>query len=116
MDDDPDILRFLKLALVNENRFLVDAFTNPEEALQSFRTNANAYRLMLSDIRMPSLSGIQLAKKVKEINVNVKVVLITAFQLGDYEFSEVFFSNKIDAFLQKPIGMGDLVKNILSLL
>lgn len=94
----------------------MDAFTIPEEALQSFKANAKAYRLMLSDIRMPSISGIQLARKVKEINLNVKVVLITAFELGDNEFSEAFPSNKIDAFLQKPIGIGDLTNKVLSLL
>jgi CheY-like chemotaxis protein/predicted transcriptional regulator len=116
VDDDPDILQFLKLALLKEKKFLVDAFTNPEEALQSFKANAKAYRLMLSDIRMPSISGIQLARKVKEINFNVKVVLITAFDLGDNEFSEAFPSNKIDAFLQKPIGIGDLTNKVLSLL
>ena len=116
VDDDPDILQLLKLALLKEKRFLVDAFTNSEEALQSFKANAKAYRLMLSDIRMPSISGIQLARKVKEINLNVKVVLITAFELGDNEFSEVFSSNKVDAFLQKPIGIGDLTNKVLSLL
>jgi len=116
VDDDPDILQLLKLALLKEKKFLVDAFTNPEEALQSFKANAKAYRLMLSDIRMPSISGIQLARKVKEINLNVKVVLITAFDLGDNEFSEAFPSNKIDAFLQKPIGIGDLTNKVLSLL
>lgn len=54
----------------------------------------------LSDIRMPSLSGIQLARKVKEINFNVKVVLITAFELGDNELSEASSCNKIDAFFK----------------
>jgi YesN/AraC family two-component response regulator len=53
---------------------LVDAFTNPEEALQKFKSNAESYSLMLLDIKMPGLSGIQLAKKVKEVNPNVKVL------------------------------------------
>jgi CheY-like chemotaxis protein/predicted transcriptional regulator len=116
VDDDPDILQFFKLALLSEGRFIVDAFTNPEDALKSFKANAKAYRLMLSDIRMPSLSGIQLARKVKEINFNVKIVLITAFELEDTEFSEAFPSNKIDAFLQKPVDTGELTNKVLSLL
>jgi CheY-like chemotaxis protein/predicted transcriptional regulator len=115
VDDDPDILQVLKQGLLKKNRFLVDAFTNPEEALQSFKANAKAYRLMLSDIRMPSLSGIQLARKVKEINFNVKVVLITAFELGDNELSEASSCNKIDAFLQKPIGIDTLTDRVLDL-
>ena len=63
VDDDTDIVQVIKLGL-QKNRFLVNAFTNPEEALQNFQSNSEGYCLMLSDIRMPSLSGIQLAKKV----------------------------------------------------
>ena len=115
VDDDPDIVQVLKMGLV-KNRFLVDAFTNPEEALQSFKSNAESYCLLLSDMRMPSLSGIQLSKKVKEINPNVKVVLMTAFEIRDEEFSKVFPSSRVDGFVQKPIGIKDLTDKILSLI
>src|SRR5215210_9422964 len=50
VDDDSDIVQVLKLGLL-KNRFLVNAFTNPEEALQSFKSNSGSYCLMLSDIR-----------------------------------------------------------------
>ena len=115
VDDDPDIVQVLKMGLV-KNGFLVEAFTNPEEALQSFKSNAEIYCLLLSDMRMPSLSGIQLSKKVKEINPNVKVVLMTAFEIRDEEFSKVFPSSRVDGFLQKPIGIKDLTDKILSLI
>jgi DNA-binding NtrC family response regulator len=115
VDDDPDIVQVLKLGLL-KNRFLVNAFTNPEEALQSFKSNAESYCLVLSDVRMPSLSGIQLAKKVKEINPAVKTVLMTAFEVRDSEFSKVFPSTQVDGFVQKPIGISDLTNKILSII
>ena len=115
VDDDPDIVLVLKMGLL-KNRFLVDAFTNPEEALQSFKSNAESYCLMLSDIRMPGLSGMQLARKVKEINSGVKVVLMTAFEIRDSEFSKVFPSTSVDGFVQKPISIKDLTNKILSLI
>jgi len=65
---------------------------------------------------MPGFSGIQLAKKVKEINPNVKVVLMTAFEIKDNEFSKVFPSTQVDGFVQKPIGIRDLTDKILSLI
>jgi DNA-binding NtrC family response regulator len=80
VDDDSDIAYILKQGLL-KNRFLVDAFTNPEEALQNFQSNSESYHLMLSDIRMPEMSGIKLARKVKEINPKVKVVLMTSFEI-----------------------------------
>jgi DNA-binding NtrC family response regulator len=115
VDDDSDIVQVLKMGLL-KNRFLVDAFTNSEEALQSFKSNAESYSLLLSDMRMPALSGIQLARKVKEINPNVKVVLMTAFEIRDEEFSKVFPSSRVDGFLQKPMTIRDLINKILSLI
>jgi DNA-binding NtrC family response regulator len=115
VDDDPDIVQVLKLGLL-KNRFLVNSFTNPEEALESFKSNSESYCLMLSDIRMPGLSGIQLARKVKEVNPGVKVVLMTAFEIRDSEFSKVFPSTHVDGFVQKPIRIGDLTNKILSVI
>ena len=116
VDDDPDIVQVLKLGLL-KNRFLVNSFTNSEEALESFKSNSkDYYSLMLSDIRMPALSGIQLARKVKEINPDVKVVLMTAFEIRDNEFSKVFPSLHIDGFVQKPIGIKDLTNKILTII
>jgi DNA-binding NtrC family response regulator len=115
VDDDPDIVQVLKLGLLN-NGFLVDGFTNPEEALQSFKSNANNFCVVVSDVRMPELSGIQLARKLKEVNPGIKVVLMTAFEIRDSEFSKVFPSTSIDGFVQKPIGIRELTNKILSII
>jgi DNA-binding NtrC family response regulator len=114
VDDDSDIAYVLKQGLL-KNRFLVSAFTNPEEALQNFQSNAESYGLMLSDIRMPEMSGIKLARKVKEINPKVKVVLMTTFEIKDNEFSKVFPSTQVDGFVQKPFHMKDLTNKILDI-
>ena len=65
---------------------------------------------------MPSISGILLSKKVKEVNPNVKVVLMTSFEIRDNEFSKVFPSTQVDGFVQKPISINDLTDKILSLI
>ena len=115
VDDDSDILQVLKMGLL-KNGFTVDAFSNPQLALQSFKSDAESYRLLLSDMRMPAISGMQLAREIKQINPNVKVVLMTAFEIRDIEFSKVFPSTSVDGFVQKPIGIKDLTNKILSLI
>jgi DNA-binding NtrC family response regulator len=100
VDDDSDIVQVLKIGL-QKNRF---------------KSNAEAYCLVLSDVRMPGLSGIQLAKKVKEASPSVKVILMTSFEIRDSEFSKVFPSTHVDGFVQKPIGIKDLTKKILSVI
>ena len=115
VDDEYDLVHVLKIGL-QQNGFLVEGFTNPEEALQSFKSNAESYCLLVSDVRMPGLTGIQLARKVKAINPNVKVVLMTAFEIRDDEFSTVFPSTKVDGFVQKPVGIRELTDKVLSII
>ena len=115
VEDDPDLAQVFRLGLLM-NGFLVDAFTNPQEALQSFKSNADSYCLLLSDVRMPGLSGMQLARKVKETNPDVKVVLMTAFEIRDNEFSKVFPSTQVDGFIQKPVRIRELTDKILSVI
>ena len=115
VDDDPDIAQVLKQGFL-KNGFLNSAFTNPEEALKNFQSNPEDYCLMLSDIRMPGMSGIKLARKVKEINPKVKVILMTSFEIKDNEFSKVFPSAQVDGFAQKPIHIKDLTNKILDII
>jgi CheY-like chemotaxis protein len=116
VDDEPDVAQLFKLAIQQNSRFLVDAFTNPKEALESFNSNAESYSLMITDVRMPELSGIQLTEKVKEINPNIKVVLTTAYDMRENELSRLLSAARIDGFIQKPIGIEELNNKILSIM
>ncbi len=116
VDDDPDLAKVFRATLLM-NGFLVDAFTNPEEALQSLQSNSkDYYSLVLSDIRMPKISGIQLARKVKDINPSIKVVLMTAYEVKDNKFSKVSPPIHVDGFIQKPTSITDLTNKILDIL
>jgi CheY-like chemotaxis protein len=116
VDDDPDLAQIFTVGLLM-NGFLVDAFTNPEEALQNLQSNSkDYYSLVLSDIRMPKMSGIQLARKVKEINPSIKVVLMTAYEVKDNKFSKVSPPIQVDGFIQKPTSITDLTNKILDII
>ncbi len=80
------------------------------------QSNPQGYSLVLSDNWMPGLSGIQLAEKVKERNANVKVLLLTGSEKIDNEASDVYPSNSVDGFVQKPIVIRKLTDKILSLI
>jgi DNA-binding NtrC family response regulator len=116
VDDDSDTVKVLALSLLHYG-FLVDAFTNANDALQEIKSNPDSYSLVLSDSLMPELSGIQLAKKVKEINPNVKVLLLTGSEAIDKAASGASPSTAgIDGFVQKPIATKKLTDKILSLI
>ena len=115
VDDDRDTVRVLALSLLKYG-FLVDAFSNPQDALQEIKSNPESYSLVLSDGWMPSISGLQLAKIVKEVNPNVKVLLLTGSEIRDDEVSDVSPPTNVDGVIQKPVSIGKLTDKILSLL
>lgn len=57
VDDDPDVVHVLKRGVL-KNGLSVEGFTSPDETLLRFRSNAHDFCLIVSDIRMPGLSGI----------------------------------------------------------
>jgi two-component system, response regulator YesN len=71
---------------------------------------------VLSDNWMPELSGIQLARNVKETNPNVKVLLLTGSEIIDNQASPVSPSTNVDGFVQKPISIRKLTDKIMSLI
>jgi two-component system, response regulator YesN len=64
---------------------------------------------MLSDIRMPGMNGYEFVKKAKEIDKQVKTILMSAFEIHDYEeLHNALIDLNIDGFLQKPFSMAKL--------
>jgi DNA-binding response OmpR family regulator len=114
VDDDPEIATLMKQALHRQG-FKVSAFTDPIMALEHFKINCKDYTMILSDIRMPGINGYELIKKAKEIDKQVKIVLMSAFEINEREFHNLLPDIKIDAFLQKPFHiqqLNDVMKKI----
>ena len=61
---------------------------------------------------MPGLDGIGLIKKVKNMNPDIRTILVTAFEVNDNIFEQYTRENIIDGFLQKPITLRDLVTEV----
>lgn len=111
IDDEWDIVQLYHDALLASG-FSVYAFTNPLIALKHFRVNSDSYVLIISDLRMPGMDGIELIKKVKAINPDIRTLLITAFEVEDSVFHQYKKGNLIDSILQKPITMKNLVTEV----
>ena len=87
-------------------------FTDPILALEHFKTNQRFYALVISDLRMPVINGIQLLKTAKDLNPQVRTVLMTAFDVEDKLFQDYTKKEIINGFAQKPITLETLVQEV----
>jgi DNA-binding NtrC family response regulator len=86
----------------------VDGFTHPLEAYSHFQGNSNLYDAVISDVRMSGMSGIQLAKKLKEIKNDIQIFLMSAFEIAEDHHSDLKEIG-LEEFLQKPFHMQQLL-------
>ena len=105
VDDEIDIIG-LFTEILTLNGISVRPFTNAEEALREFEQNHSYYKLIISDVRMSPMSGIEFIKKLREIDANIKVILMTAFEMERSQLKEI----DTDEFFNKPIAMNNLVQ------
>ena len=112
VDDDPGITMFFHEALRTIPGITIFTFTDPVLALEHFEMYGYAYVLVISDYKMPSLNGMEFLKKIKEQNRFVRTILMTAFTIDDGIFQQHTKKQIINGFLQKPIGLHDLVKEV----
>ena len=108
VDDDLEISDLFKMALQNQG-YDVFSFTDPLQALERFKTNYNACNLVISDLRMPGMDGVQLLRNIKLLNPKTKALLMTAFDItGDTELTDNQDNSVIDDFIQKPVTIRKL--------
>jgi two-component system response regulator ChvI len=101
IDDEADILYILKrsLGMAGIKSY---GFTNPVLAIEHFRKNPDSYDLVISDIRMPGKNGFEVARAIKAINPDVKVALMTAFEMHKDEVEKVLPSLNVE-LITKPV-------------
>ena len=111
VDDEPDIALAFKICL-EDNGFNGDAFNNPSKALSNFK--AGLYDLLLLDIKMPKMNGIEVYQQMKEIDKKVKVCFITASEMHYYEEirKDIFPILGVKRLIRKPVRIDDLVKDL----
>ena len=105
VDDEPDVEDLFRQQFRREiraQRFVMDFAHSAPEALSHIADNVGqSLILILSDINMPGMTGLEMLPKVKEIRPLVPVIMITAY--GDAETRRKALENGASGLLTKPI-------------
>lgn len=108
IDDEKEILDVLQRFLTKDNQFKVLSYSDPVAALSSVKTQK--VDLILLDIMMPGLNGIEFLEKINSSNPDIKVIMVTA----SASLERIFKSHKFNAydFIEKPVNLKELETKI----
>ena len=102
VDDHEDIADLVKGHLLKDG-YSVHEFYDPLMALDYFRQNPKKIALVITDVRMPSMNGIELVSRIKEIKQDVKAILISSFDRDTIDNEINRFNVEIVEIFRKPI-------------
>ena len=114
VDDETDITDLFQDALSTYiDGISVVSFNDPTLALEHYIQNKKDYALIISDMRMPTMTGLDLLKKVKELNPNVRTMLVSAFDMHESsDLKKYLKDGVVNSFLEKPITINRLCEEV----
>jgi two-component system response regulator ChvI len=111
VDDEPDVLAVFKSYLTSEG-YNVEAFSDSYKALQSFATSEpRHYDLLVLDIRMPTINGLQLYQRLKAVDPYIKVIFLSALEATD-ELVSILNGVKTVDVIRKPIDRKHFIQKV----
>jgi len=114
VDDEPDVEALFRQQFrrdLRAQRFVMDFASSAADALSRIAsTIEQSLILILSDINMPGMTGLEMLPKVKEMRPEVPVIMITAY--GDAETKRKALENGATGLLTKPIDFALLREEI----
>jgi CheY-like chemotaxis protein len=114
VDDEPDVEALFRQHFrrdLRDGRFAMEFAQSAPAALQCIsEAGAASLILILSDINMPGMSGLELLPKAKAVRPDVPIIMITAY--GDADTKRKALESGADALFTKPIDFGMLRSEI----
>jgi DNA-binding NtrC family response regulator len=116
VDDEKDILDLFSEYL-SSNGFSTISFRSPVEALNYFYQNVSNCSMVITDYKMPQMSGIDLIKKIREkdIDYKIKTIIISAYIKDNLPYDKSYIK-LVDRILEKPVYLEKLVKIVQELI
>lgn len=114
VDDEVDMLMLLRMIIEDNTDYEVETTNNPSEGLKKLAERD--YDLVITDLKMPGMDGIELFDELKEIKPDIPVIIITAY--GSVETADEAMKKGVADFITKPFRKEHIlftVKRVLEL-
>lgn len=110
VDDDPELLA-LAVDVLQMAGYTVLGTADPRHALRLVRAHAEPLHLLLTDVVMPPMSGVELAAEVRAIRPEVKILLMSAYRSEEIEDYQARLAPG-EPFLDKPFTIPSLERAV----
>src|ERR1700730_15371595 len=114
VDDDPEVLS-LGVDILEMARHTVLSTADPRHALRLVRTHAEPIHLLLTDVEMPFMNGLQLATEVQALHPEVRIILMSAYRTQEIDDYRMRLGLR-GLFLDKPFSVAALTAAVRTLL
>ena len=108
VDDELDMLMLLRMIIEDNTDYEMETTNNPSEALKMVRENE--YDLVISDLKMPGMDGLELCDVVREIDPDLPLIMITAY--GSLETADEAMKKGVADFITKPFRKDSILFTI----
>lgn len=106
-DDEPEVLEGLKI-VIDWNKYgfeIADTAVNGREALEKLKSGK--FHLVVTDIRMPVLDGLELLKALQNINPSIKILILSGF--NEFKYAKKAIELGVKGYLLKPVDQDELI-------
>ncbi len=108
VDDELDMLMLLRMIIEDNSDYAVETTNNPSEGLKML--TEKDYDLVISDLKMPGMDGMELFDELQEIKPGVPVIIITAY--GSLETADEAMKKGVSDFVTKPFRKDSILFTI----
>jgi len=110
VDDEPDVLLTYE-SFLSYTGFKVKTYADSYQALKAFASNPYLYDLVILDIRMENLNGLQLYQSLKAMNPSSKIIFVSALDAAK-ELTSIFSDIGPDDVIKKPVEKETFIKAV----
>ncbi|MBO8160458.1 MAG: response regulator [Thermosipho sp. (in: Bacteria)] len=113
VDDERNVRLLIEKFLSDENT-KIEAYVSAEEALEAFEKNSENYDMVITDVKLPGKSGLELIREIRKKAIDIPILIISAYVKPEI-IAEFFKYENVD-FLSKPFTKEELLTKVKQLL